>query len=155
MPVSAGVKLRPFIEGDLPQVLELEQASFPLPWKEEFFLKELSRPHSWFWVAEKEGRVVAYLCGWFIADEGEVLKVAVHPAYRRRGLGKFLLEEMITVAFRRGAQTLHLEVRASNVGAITLYKLCGFQEVGTRRRYYEDGEDALLMKREIVNPVRK
>jgi ribosomal-protein-alanine N-acetyltransferase len=155
MPVLAGVNLRPFIESDLPQVLEIEQASFPLPWKEEFFLKELYHPHSWFWVAEKEGSIVGYLCGWFVADEGEILKIAVHPAYRRCGLGKFLLDEIIAVACQREVQTLHLEVRVSNTEAMTLYKLCGFQETGMRRQYYENGEDALLMKRERMAAGQK
>jgi len=155
MPVLAGVRLRPFAESDLPQVLEIEQASFPLPWKGEFFLSELHHPQGWLWVVEVEGMVVGYLCGWFVADEGEILKVAVHPAYRRCGFGKFLLNEVMTVACQREVQTLHLEVRVSNAGAIALYKLCGFQEIGMRRQYYENGEDALLMKREKIKTDKK
>lgn len=141
----AGIRLRLFVESDLPQVLEIEQASFPSPWKGEFFLKDLHHPHGWLWVAEKEGTIVGYLCGWLIADEGEILKVAVHPSYRRCGVGKSLAEEAIRVAGQHGVWTLHLEVRVSNASAIALYKLCGFHEVGSRRRYYENGEDALLM----------
>lgn len=151
MPLLAGVKLRPFIESDLPQVLEIEQASFPLPWKGEFFLSELHHPRGWLWVAEVEGVIVGYLCGWFVADEGEILKVTVHPAYRRCGFGKFLLDEAIAAACQQGVQTLHLEVRVSNTAAIALYKLCGFHEAGVRRRYYENGEDALLMRREKMD----
>jgi ribosomal-protein-alanine N-acetyltransferase len=143
--LRAEVRLRRLVENDLPQVLEIEQASFPLPWKAEFFLKELHRPHGWSWVAEKEGTIVGYLCGWFVVDEGEILKMAVHPCYRRCSVGKFLVEEAIIIAGQRGVRTLHLEVRVSNVTAIALYKLCGFHEVGSRRRYYENGEDALLM----------
>ena len=143
--MRAEVRLRPFVESDLPQVLEIEQASFPLPWKGEFFLTELHHPHGWLWVAEKDGTIVGYLCGWFVADEGEILRVAVHPSSRRCGFGKVLLEEAIVIAGQRGVRTLHLEVRVSNRAAITLYNLCGFHEVGSRRRYYENGEDALLM----------
>ena len=150
--MRAEVRLRPFVESDLPQVLEIEQASFPLSWKGEFFLKELHHPYGWLWVAEKEDTIVGYMCGWFVADEGEILKVAVHPSSRRCGVGKFLVEKAIGIAGYHGIRTLHLEVRVSNAEAIALYKLYSFHEVGKRRRYYENGEDALLMtweKREI------
>jgi ribosomal-protein-alanine N-acetyltransferase len=145
MPLRAEVSLRRFVESDLPHVLAIEQASFLLPWKGEFFLKELSLSHGWLWVAEKEGTIVGYVCGWFVADEGEILKVAVHPSYRRCGVGKFLVEKAIGVAGHHGIRTLHLEVRVNNGAAISLYKLYGFHEVGSRRRYYENSEDALLM----------
>jgi [ribosomal protein S18]-alanine N-acetyltransferase len=143
--LPTAVRLRPFVESDLPHVLEIEHASFPLPWKAEFFLKELQNPHGWSWVAEKEGLIVGYLCGWFVVDEGEILKVAVHPSFRRYGVGGALLEEAMVIAGQRGVRTLHLEVRVSNTAAIALYKLRGFHEVGRRGRYYENGEDALLM----------
>lgn len=145
MPLRTEVRVRRFVESDLPQVLEIEQASFPLPWKGEFFLTELRRPYGWLRVAEKDGTIVGYLCGWFVADEGEILRVAVHPSSRRGGVGKILLDEVIETADQRGVRTLHLEVRVSNHAAITLYKFCGFHAVGSRTRYYENGEDALLM----------
>jgi ribosomal-protein-alanine N-acetyltransferase len=145
MPLRAEVSLRRFVKSDLPHVLAIEQASFLLPWKGEFFLKELSLSHGWLWVAEKEGTIVGYVCGWFVADEGEILKVAVHPSYRRCGVGKFLVEKAIGIADHHGIRTLHLEVRVSNAESIALYKLYSFHEVGRRRRYYENGEDALLM----------
>jgi [ribosomal protein S18]-alanine N-acetyltransferase len=146
MPFPVEVRLRPFVESDLPQVLNIEQASFSLPWKAEFFLKELHNPHGWSWVAEKEDTIVGYLCGWFVVDEGEILKIAVHPASRRCGIGKFLIGEVMRIAGQRRIRTLHLEVRVSNAAAIALYTLSGFREVSRRKRYYEDGEDALLMK---------
>lgn len=143
--MHAEVRLRPFVESDIPQVLEIEQESFSLPWKEEFLLTELHRTHGCLWVAEKDGTIVGYLCGWFVGDEGEILRVAVHPSSRRCGVGQGLLDKIIGAAGQRGVRTLHLEVRVSNRAAITLYKCCGFHEVGRRRRYYENGEDALLM----------
>lgn len=145
MPLRTEVRLRRFVESDLPHVLAIEQASFLLPWKGEFFLKELSLSHGWLWVAEKESTIVGYVGGWFVVDEGEILKVAVHPSYRRCGVGKFLVEKAIGLAGHHSIQTLHLEVRVNNAEAISLYKLYGFHEVGIRRRYYENGEDALLM----------
>jgi [ribosomal protein S18]-alanine N-acetyltransferase len=146
MPLRTEVRVRRFVESDLPHVLAIEQASFLLPWKGEFFLKELSLSYGWLWVAEKEGPIVGYVCGRFVADEGEILKVAVHPSYRRCGVGRFLIEKAIGIADHHGIRTLHLEVRMSNTEAIALYELYDFHKVGRRRRYYENGEDALLMR---------
>ena len=149
-PLLKGVILRLCFESDLSRVLEIEQTSFPSPWKRDAFLSELHNPHSCFWVVEKAGNIIGYLCCWFVADEGEILNVAIDPGYRRCGLGKILVREMITVAGQKGVRTLYLEVRVSNSPAITLYKSFGFCEIGTRRRYYADGEDALLMVRKDV-----
>lgn len=144
-PLLEEVILRPCFESDLSRVLEIERASFPLPWKKEFFLSELHNLRSYFWVVEKAGYVIGYLCCWFVADEGEILNVAIDPGYRHCGIGKILVREAVTVARQRGVRALYLEVRVSNTTAITLYKSCDFREIGIRRRYYADGEDALLM----------
>ena len=149
-PLLEGVVVRPCVTSDLLRVLEIEQASFPLPWKRESFLSELHNSHGCFWVAEKAGNIIGYLCCWFIADEGEILNVAIAPEYRRCGFGKILLRESISVARQKGVRTLYLEVRVSNTPAITLYKSFDFHEIGTRREYYADGEDALLMMRREV-----
>jgi ribosomal-protein-alanine N-acetyltransferase len=145
-----GVVLRPCTESDLSRVLEIEQASFPSPWQRASFLSELHNSYGYFGVAEKAGNILGYLCCWFVTDEGEILNIAIDPDYRRCGIGKILVKEAITVARQKGVRSLYLEVRVSNVPAITLYKSFGFHEIGFRRRYYVDGEDALLMIRENV-----
>jgi ribosomal-protein-alanine N-acetyltransferase len=137
--------LRPFVIADLPAVLQIEQASFPSPWKEEFFLHELHHQYSRVLVAALEGQVVGYLCRWCIADEVQILNVAVHPCYRRRGIGKTLLRDVLTEARLDGVRSVSLEVRSSNTSAIALYEGLGFRQVTVRRRYYENGEDAYLM----------
>ena len=144
-PLLEEVVLRPCIESDLSCVLEIEQASCPSPWKKESFLSELHNPHSCFWVAEKAGDIIGYLCCCFLADEGEILNVAVAPKYRRCGLGKILMGEAVRVAYQKGVRSLYLEVRVGSASAIRLYRSFGFHEIGLRRRYYADGEDALLM----------
>ena len=73
--------------------------------------------------------------------------VAVHPNYRSRGYGKLLVDQFIHDAYKNDGDTMSLEVRMSNQAAISLYEKCGFISVGTRARYYADGEDALLMTR--------
>jgi len=144
-PLLEGVALRSCVESDLSRVLEIEHASFPSPWKRESFLSELHNSHGCFWVAENAGSIVGYLCCQFVADEGEILNIAIDPDYRRCGFGKSLVREAISVARQKGVRSLYLEVRMNNAHAIKLYKSFDFHEVGIRRRYYADGEDALMM----------
>jgi ribosomal-protein-alanine N-acetyltransferase len=83
------------------------------------------------------------------ADEVEILLVAVVPHARRRGVGRALVEALLADA---GARRAHLEVRASNRAAIALYERTGFVAAGVRKRYYADGEDALVMARTVETP---
>jgi ribosomal-protein-alanine N-acetyltransferase len=139
------ISLRPFAKADLSRVLEIERISFLSPWKEEFFISESRNPHSCFLVAEKKEEVLGYICCWFIAEEGQILNIAVHPDSRQSGLGKLLVQEILKEAKKKGVDSLSLEVRKSNIAALSLYKELGFYETTIRRKYYENGEDALLM----------
>jgi [ribosomal protein S18]-alanine N-acetyltransferase len=135
---------------DLRQVLEIERSSFDNPWTSALFLQELRIPFSRILVARPAGGsdepIVGYLCRWFIADEIHVLNVAVHPQYRRLGLGAVLLAEAMREARSGEAEAVTLEVRRSNEAAQRLYAAFGFEEVGVRRNYYGRGEDALIMR---------
>jgi len=139
------VFLRPFVVSDLLAVLEIEHASFLVPWQPEFFLNEMNNPYARLVVAERAGRVIGYFCCWLVADEVHVLDVAVHPDHRRCGVGRLLLQHILAEARQNGASSASLEVRVSNQPAIALYQTLGFQQVAIRRRYYENGEDAFLM----------
>jgi ribosomal-protein-alanine N-acetyltransferase len=87
-----------------------------------------------------------------VADEVEVLFVATHPAHRRRGLARRLLAHALGEAAADGASAALLEVRRSNQGARALYESLGFTAVGERLRYYDDGEDALLLRAALPGP---
>jgi len=141
------VLLRPLVASDLPAVLPIEQVSFPVPWTQASFLHELHNPHGRLLAAEWAGQVIGYLCCWLVADEVHILDVAVHPNHRRRGVGRLLLQATLADARQRGACSASLEVRRSNLPAISLYQECGFREAAVRRGYYQNGEDALLMVR--------
>jgi ribosomal-protein-alanine N-acetyltransferase len=88
-----------------------------------------------------------------VADEAEILSVAVTPACRRRGIGKALLEEALRHLYREGAKSIHLEVEDSNAAAIGLYRRVEFRESGRRAGYYAQGRDtpggALVMLRQL------
>jgi [ribosomal protein S18]-alanine N-acetyltransferase len=83
------------------------------------------------------------------AGEAEILTLAVAPAARRRGRGGILLGAALRTAGLRGAGEMFLEVAAGNASALALYAAAGFIEVGRRRRYYANGEDALVMRRRL------
>ena len=137
----------PMVESDLDGVLAIENGSFPKPWAREHFLDELASPHAFPLTAfSADGRVAGYICPTLVLDEGHIMNVAVHPGFRGKGVGRLLVERVMADCREAGAAFVSLEVRVSNAAAISLYRRLGFVETGTRRRYYENGEDALLME---------
>ena len=133
---------------DLEAVLEIEEASFPTPWSKNSFFYELTEnQRAIYLVAKSEmNKVIGYIGMWVVFDEGHITNLAAHPLYRRQGVGKALLNELINVARKNGIQYLTLEVRRSNLSAQDLYQKIGFVHMGVRRKYYLDNrEDALIM----------
>lgn len=149
------VTLRSMREADIERVMEIERRSFSTPWAAHTFRGLLRRRNTALLVAESNGDVAGYLVLWFAADEAELGDLAVRPELRRRGIGRTLLSEGVREAVRRGARGLFLEVRVSNRDARRLYERAGFEVVGVRRGYYTSpGEDALVMRRPLRDPVR-
>lgn len=138
--------LRPMTPADLDQVMAIERASFPFPWSTRFFLEELRVECARSLVVETDGKVVGYVLYWLLPDEIDVHNVAVHTEFRRRGIGRLLLEQVLAQGRERKVMQVTLEVRKSNVQAQKLYQSMGFVNTGVREGYYADnGEDALLM----------
>lgn len=135
---------------DLPRVMEIELATFTMPWSEATFRGLLRRTDSDLYVADVRGAVAGYAVFWSVTDQGELGNVAVAAEYRGRGLGRKLVETVLERAAERGIREMFLEVRRSNEGAQNLYRTFGFFEVGKRKNYYlEPVEDALIMKKVI------
>jgi [ribosomal protein S18]-alanine N-acetyltransferase len=148
------VTLHPVTTADLDEVLSLERASFEHPWSREHILNEIRSPLSFPLLARMEdGTCAGYICPMLVLDEGQILNVAVHPLYRGRGVARTLLEAVLGQFRVRGATNVYLEVRPTNTAAICLYTRHGFVASGRRKAYYENGEDAILMKYEI--PLQK
>jgi ribosomal-protein-alanine N-acetyltransferase len=135
---------------DLESVVVVEQLSNPHPWSFGQFLSELDNHCSVVDLLCLDGQVAAFLCSWLVVDELQILNVATHPEYRRRGLAVSLLTRRLSLAQEAGAVISYLEVRASNSGAIRLYEQLGYHQNGCRPGYYADGEDAILMQYDLT-----
>jgi [ribosomal protein S18]-alanine N-acetyltransferase len=131
---------------DVESVARLEAESFPAPWRREFFESEV-RANGRFnrVVRDSRGELVAYVFAMHFLDEMHVNKIAVADAWRRRGIAAMLMQLCFDFARGNGLRTISLEVRASNDGAREFYRRLDFVPVYTRRRYYPDGEDAVVM----------
>jgi [ribosomal protein S18]-alanine N-acetyltransferase len=152
----------PMQEPDLEQVLLIEVSSFSSPWTEDMFRHEFERSRvSWCFVAKAGGgnkdragtgrNVLGYICLWIIGDEMQIANVAVHPSWRRKGVGKTLLGHALQFGRSHGARVAVLEVRVSNGGAQRLYRSFGFGVAGMRRGYYQfPPEDAIVMILSLV-----
>jgi [ribosomal protein S18]-alanine N-acetyltransferase len=133
-------------ERDLETVLAIETASFSHPWTRRHFLDEIASPFGIPLVAIGPDCCIAgYLCLKLVLDEAEILDVAVDGSLRGNGVGRTLVERALNLCREQKAALVALEVRAGNQAAIALYRRFGFRDSGLRKRYYEDGEDAILM----------
>ena len=141
--------IRPMAEAGLDAVLSIEQASFPSPWNREHFLHEIAAPHSFPFVAECDGIILGYVCLMSLFEEAQILDIAVAPEQRGKGIARLLMDHAIMTAREKRAEVLVLEVRASNISAITLYERCGFVRTGIRSKYYEGVDDAVLMEKSL------
>lgn len=134
---------------DLDEVFEIEKASFPDPWSVELFKAELQNPHSFNLVLRgnslSDKSIAAYIVYWIAADEMQILDLAVDERSRRQGLARFLIKSALDLAAEGGAMHAFLEVRRGNNAGISLYKALGFVEIGERKKYYKDGEHAIVM----------
>ena len=133
----------------VPQIAELEKLCFADPWSEKSIASELGNIWSYWVVALDGDRVVGYIGSQSSADETDVMNVAVHPDYRRRGIAESLIDVLILELKNRGSHALMLEVRDSNAPAIALYEKLGFQQVGLRKNYYHNPkEHARILRKE-------
>ncbi|MBM7583096.1 ribosomal-protein-alanine N-acetyltransferase [Caldicoprobacter guelmensis] len=139
--------VRPIKSDDVDAVWEIEKMCFSVPWSRQSFVLEVEKNKcARYVVAEQDGNVLGYAGMWLIVDEAHVTNIAVHPLFRRKGIGQALLKALMMEAYRMGIDKMTLEVRASNIAAQSLYKKLGFVEVGVRKGYYSDNdEDAVIM----------
>lgn len=143
------ITIRDWTEKDLPKLMALERACFADAWTTEMMKNEFFRDGFCGVLAEEDGEIVGYLCGYSLFEDAELLKTAVLQERRGKGIGGLLLDAFTEKVLLQGAEKIFLEVRVSNEAALRLYVSRGFEKTRIRKRYYADGEDALEMKREL------
>jgi len=144
------LRITPMTLDDIPDVHEIERASFPVPWPSYAFRQELETNRMAHYLVARVGdELVAYGGIWLMVDEAHVTSFAVRPDHRRAGVGGRLMLDLMELSVHLGARVVTLEVRLSNEPARLLYGRFGFRPVGVRPHYYSDnGEDALIMTTE-------
>ena len=138
-------------DGDLIEVMGIENEAFSDPWTIDMFYSELFNSFSRIWaVRERSGDLTGYICFWRVVDETHILNLAVKNHYRRKGIASKILQFAISYWKKDGVKTVLLEVRRSNMAAQELYKKFGFSVILIRTRYYKNPvEDALVMAIEL------
>jgi len=140
-------QFRPMMADDLDAIMEIEPHIYSHPWTRGNFADSLKSAHN-AWVLLHNEEIIGYALMMMVLDEAHLLNLSISKAYQKQGLGRLLLEHMISIAQTLNAANMFLEVRASNISAIALYENIGFNEMAVRRGYYpahHGREDAILM----------
>ena len=133
----------------VPQIAELEKLCFSDPWSEKSIETELSCRLSVWLVALEGEQVVGYVGSQTVIDESDMMNIAVHPDFRRKGIAEALVAALVDELKKLESHCLTLEVRASNEPAQKLYEKLGFSQIGRRPKYYRNPrEDALILRKE-------
>ena len=132
------------------KVVELEEKYLLESLGEKLLASELSEKNNGvsFYVIENDDVVIGYIGRYYFFQEAEVLNFVVDESYQRQGYGQKLFDKM--VEDMKDVKKITLEVRASNIKGINFYTKNGFKQVGVRKRYYKNGEDALLLLKEFA-----
>ena len=137
-------------ESHVAQIAEMEKLCFSDPWSERSIASELENSLSLWLVYEQKERVLGYIGSQSVPPESDMMNLAVLPEVRKQGIAQALVRELIRLLHSEGSESLTLEVRVSNLPAISLYTKLGFETVGRRPKYYVNPkEDALIMRKEL------
>ena len=135
---------------DILKISEIEKECFPKePWSYKMLVSSFEEESFQGVLAEEGGEIVGYGGITIAVDSADIANLAVVEYYRNSGIGREVLTELLKFAKEKGAEKVFLEVRVSNAVAMALYLKCGFKGIYARTRYYSDGEDCLVMAREI------
>ena len=130
-------------------IAQLETICFADPWDEKSIDYELTNQLSHWLVALEADTVVGYVGSQTVIDETDMMNIAVHPDFRRKGIAEALVNALVSDLKELGSHCLTLEVRESNEPAKALYEKLGFIHVGTRKNYYRHPkEDGLILRKE-------
>ncbi len=146
------MRLRKMNRTDLDQVVTIEKASYQFPWGEDIFRDCINMRYQ-NWICEIGDEILGYGIMSMAVGEAHILNLCISPKEQKQGIGRKILEHLISVAYTE-AETMFLEVRPTNIHAISLYESMGFNEIAVRRNYYpaenNNREDALMFALELI-----
>jgi ribosomal-protein-alanine N-acetyltransferase len=135
---------------DIEQVVSIENDAFPFPWTRGNFLDSLASGYPAWVMRAHDGRLAGYFLLMNAVDELHILNITVRPDLQGSGLGRVLLNKVVSLARAENMQSVLLEVRPSNQRALDVYRHVGFVQIGVRKNYYPAGaaarEDAIVMR---------
>lgn len=143
--------IRKLTEQDLNEVMRIENESFSLPWSRHAYEAELQNEYANYLVCDWQGEVAAYVGMWTVFEDAHITNVAVARKFRRMGMGQTLMLEAENLALAKQASRMLLEVRPSNIAALTMYNNLGYLPTSLRKQYYSDNqEDAIIMTKYLI-----
>lgn len=147
--IMSDIIIRKAAAEDVPAIAEIEKASIPQPWSEAAFADALTQENAVTLVAEADGEIAGFITGVFLFDNADIYSVATAEKYRKKGIGRKLLQAFFDT-LPNEVETVGLEVRESNLAAISLYEKSGFERVGMRKNFYEQPrENAVLYTKQL------
>lgn len=134
---------------DIDTIYEIEKDCFEAPWSRDMFYQQIKTGISRHYIMSRDEKAAGFYGFSYVIDEAEILNFAVSPPYQNDGLGTLMMEHLISVAGSLDIKKIFLEVRVSNKSAIRMYEKTGFKYLAQRKAYYENGEDAYIMLKEL------
>ena len=132
------IKICPAVLADIPAIAAIEAASFPDPWSEKGLEDCLKYSFSTMLTARLGERIVGFCCLYQVLSEGEIVNVAIDPKFRSRGIGRQMLDGLLSLGKDRGVTRFLLDVRLSNAPAIALYEKAGFKTLTIQKNFYSN-----------------
>ena len=134
---------------DIDVVDALEQALFPQdPWSIDQWWRELAQLHNHYFVVESSGELCGYAGLSISGGDADIQTIAISDSFQRKGIGQKLLDQLIDLSRDLGVTYIFLEVRSDNTSALSMYSSFGFVEISKRAKYYPDGTDAVILRRD-------
>jgi [ribosomal protein S18]-alanine N-acetyltransferase len=143
------IKVRPMRWWDIDVVNPLEQELFPLdPWSIDQWWRELAQLHNHYFVVESAGELCGYAGLSISGSDADIQTIAIADSFQGKGIGRKLLNQLVARSRELGVTYIFLEVRSDNTSALSMYSSFGFAEISKRAKYYPDGTDAVILRRD-------
>ena len=135
---------------DFNNIKDILGTEFDDYWDSQTLFEDLNSPTSYYIVSKIENEIIGFAGIKMIIDQADIMNIVVKKSFRNQGIGKLLLEHLISIAETKKITSIMLEVNENNLFAIKLYKSLGFETISIRKNYYKD-KDGLIMKKNINN----